>query len=366
MAVEDHRFPCETCGSDLRFDPVAMELTCDHCGNRQSIEVEDQRRTEAIQELDFRSALESLASDMVSEETRTSHCPSCGATIEFDEAVHARECPYCATPVVADTGVHRQIKPAAVLPFELDEETARQAMKDWLGSLWFAPNGMAQYARKGRRLSGVYTPCWTFDADTKTSYRGQRGTVYTETRTVNRNGKATRVSVSKVRWRRVSGGVARFFDDVLVLASTALPENFRKGMTRWDLSRLEPFMPEYIAGFRAEAYSVKLDEGWGEARRIMDRQIRRDIKFDIGGDRQKIDEMNTRVSDVTFKHVLVPLWLAAYKYRGTSYRFVVNGQTGEVQGERPWSAWKLFFAFLVAAILAATIGYLWAKSEGQI
>ena len=239
-------------------------------------------------------------------------------------------------------------------------------MKDWLGSLWFAPNGMAQYARKGRRLSGIYTPCWTFDADTKTEYRGQRGTVHTRTRTVTRNGKPTRVTTSEVRWRRVSGKVARFFDDVLVLASTALPEAFRKGMTRWDLTRLEPYMPEYLAGFRAEAYSVKLDEGWREARQVMDRQIRRDIRFDIGGDRQKIDEMHTQVSDVTFKHILVPLWLAAYKYRGTSYRFVVNGQTGEVMGERPWSAWKLFFAFLAAAIVAGAIGYLYAMSEGQV
>ena len=98
----------------------------------------------------------------------------------------------------------------------------------------------------------------------------------------------------------------------------------------------------------------------------MDRQIRRDIKFDIGGDRQKIDRIETQISQVTYKHVLVPLWLAAYKYRGKSYRFVVNGQTGEVQGERPWSALKLFFAFLAAVIVAAAVGYLWARSEGQI
>ena len=41
---------------------------------------------------------------------------------------------------------------------------------------------------------------------------------------------------------------------------------------------------------------------------------------------------------LTFKHVLLPVWLAAYRYRGKSFRFVVNGRTGSVEGERPWSS----------------------------
>ena len=366
MGIEDHRFPCDNCGSDLRYDPDSVRLVCDHCGNSQPIETDLAARRGAIEEHDFRAAFEALADATPTEETRVSKCPNCGASIEFDEEVHAKECPYCATPVVTDTGTHRQIKPAAVLPFELDEERARDAMKDWLGSLWFAPNGLADYARKGRRMSGIYTPCWTFDADTSTNYDGQRGTVHTKSHTVYHKGKPKRVTTSEVHWKHVSGRVSRFFDDVLVLASTALPEKFRRGMAHWDLSRLEPYMPEYLAGFRAESYTIGLTDGWKTSRQIMDRQIRRDIKFDIGGDRQKIDQMQTRVSNVTFKHILVPLWLAAYKYRGKSYRFVVNGQTGEVQGERPWSAWKLFLAFLVAVVVAAGLGYLWAKSEGQI
>ncbi|MEM6727471.1 MAG: primosomal protein N' (replication factor Y) - superfamily II helicase, partial [Pseudomonadota bacterium] len=71
----------------------------------------------------------------------------------------------------------------------------------------------------------------------------------------------------------------------------------------------------------------------------------------IGGDRQRIHEIDTRVSDVTFKHILLPVWMAAYKYRGKSYRFVINGRTGAVQGERPYSAWKIAFAVIIALIV---------------
>ena len=112
------------------------------------------------------------------EETRVNTCPNCGAQTEFDPDIHAAECPFCATPVVADTGCNRHIKPKGLLPFALDEDNARSAMKDWLGGLWFAPNGLQDSARKGRKMTGIYVPYWTFDADTKSSYRGERGTAH--------------------------------------------------------------------------------------------------------------------------------------------------------------------------------------------
>ena len=72
-------------------------------------------------------------------------------------------------------------------------------------------------------------------------------------------------------------------------------------------------------------------------------------------------DINTQVSDVTFKHILLPVWLAAYKYRGKTYRFVVNGRTGRVQGERPWSAIKIALAVIVGLIVAAAAGYIGAR-----
>jgi hypothetical protein len=98
----------------------------------------------------------------------------------------------------------------------------------------------------------------------------------------------------------------------------------------------------------------------------MDAIIARDVRFDIGGDHQQIHEIDTDVSDVTFKHILLPVWLAAYKYRGETYRFVVNGRTGRVQGERPWSAWKIAFAVLIGALVAGAIGYVVALEQGVL
>ena len=95
----------------------------------------------------------------------------------------------------------------------------------------------------------------------------------------------------------------------------------------------------------------------------MERVIRRDVKFDIGGDRQRIHDVDTQVSDVTFKHILLPVWLAAYKYRGRTFRFVVNGRTGRVQGERPYSAINITIAVVLGLIVAAGIGYVVAMNQ---
>lgn len=357
-ATDPHRFPCDACGSDFRFDPEQGLLVCDYCGNTAQIE-DRAAPAPAIRELDIRAALGARLSDAAMEETEVISCTGCGAMFDLGQHEHADICPFCATPVVTGTGPHRQIKPQGVLPFALTEAQARDAMTNWLGRLWFAPNGLQQYARKGRTMDGVYVPYWTFDAQTQTRYRGQRGMVYTTTRSVMRDGKRMQIRDQHVRWTRVRGTVARAFDDIVVLASRSLPKAFTDALAPWDLSALVPYTPHVLAGFRAEAYSIDLEDGFAEAQAHMDRVIERDVRFDIGGDRQRIDGLDTDVSDVTFKHVLLPVWIAAYKYRGQTYRFVVNGRSGRVRGERPWSAWKIALAVLVALITAAGLGALY-------
>jgi DNA-directed RNA polymerase subunit RPC12/RpoP len=357
--AEEHRYPCEQCGANLRYAPGQTKLVCDYCGHAQTIAPAGREKLAAMAEVDLAAGLAARIPASLVEETRATKCPSCGAKFDFDPTVHAAECPFCATPVVADTGLDRHIKPQAVLPFRLTEDAARQALTRWLGSLWFAPNGVRDYARRGRRMQGIYTPFWTFDADTASRYTGMRGDHYYETRTRRGPKGETRTErVQKTRWTPAAGRVARHFDDVVVLASRSLPRGHVDSLEPWDLSALEPYRPDYLAGFRAEGYTIELAEGHAMARERMKRVIENDVRRAIGGDVQKITSLSTDWSGETFKHILLPIWLAAYKFRGKSYRFVVNGQTGEVKGERPYSWIKIAFAIVLGAILAAGAAYL--------
>ena len=361
MADQDlHRFPCPQCGSDYEFDPARGALVCPYCGHEDTISDPGGPwgAADTLREQDYAKALQAGLSSGDYAETRVLPCTSCGAQIELSETVHGTVCPFCASPLVADTGMHRHIKPRGVLPFALTEPTARRAMGDWLGRLWFAPSGLKEFARKGRAMDGVYVPYWTFDADTQSRYAGQRGTVYYTTRSVVRNGRRHTEQVPQIRWRPAAGRVARFFDDVLVLGSHSLPKAFTDALPPWDLTQLRPYTPEYLAGMRSEAYGVELEDAFHQARQVMDQQIRRDVMFDIGGDRQRITKIDTKVGNVTFKHVLLPIWIAAYKYNGKSYRIVINGQTGRVEGERPWSVWKIALAVIAGFLAALAFAYL--------
>ena len=368
MAETDHHFPCSACGADLRYAPGQTHLRCGHCGQEQDIPAAPEGKALALGELDLNRALRDALPPGTMEDQRSTPCPSCGALVEFSGADHARECPFCATPVVIGTGTHRQIKPQALVPFALDERAARKAMTDWLGRLWFAPGGLVDYARKGRAMNGIYVPYWTFDAATRSRYQGQRGDHYYETRTVtvNVNGRneQRQEQVLKVRWTPRSGWVSRRFDDVLVLASQSLPRSYTEALEPWSLDQLTEYRPDYLAGFTAEGYTVGLAEGQGMAREKMAAVIHGDVRRDIGGDEQRVTRVDTDYSAETFKHILLPVWTAAYKFQGRSFRFVVNAQTGAVRGDRPWSPWKIAIAVVFGLIVAAGLAYLYQKQNG--
>ena len=131
----------------------------------------------------------------------------------------------------------------------------------------------------------------------------------------------------------------------------------------WDLSVLSAYEPRFLAGFRAEGYTIPVETAYREARAVIDGVIESDVRRDIGGDQQQIERIETEVGALTFKHVLLPVWLAAYRYRGRSFRFVVNGRTGSVQGERPWSGPKIAAMIALAVLVAMAIAYLQIARE---
>jgi hypothetical protein len=192
-----------------------------------------------------------------------------------------------------------------------------------------------------QRLRGVYLPFWTYDADTTTDYTGERGDDYTTTEsyTAVENGQTvTRTrTVVHTRWSGASGRVSNHFDDVLVPAGGAMPRPIVDRLEPWDLAALVPFADEYLASFESESYRIDLVSGFGLAKEVMQPVIDAAIRADIGGDHQRISQESTDYRDVTFKHLLLPMWVCSYRFRDRVYRFVVNARTGEVQGERPWS-----------------------------
>lgn len=336
-------FSCGGCGSSLEFQPGAAVLVCRHCGTETPLADADG----TIEELDLGEWLASLEQAEETEEVLTAACCGCGARVERDTRLSADTCPFCGTTIVAEGGSHKRIKPRSLLPFKVDRGSAVESFRRWVSKRWFAPNDFKERVRLDTALSGIYIPYWTFDAAVTTRYTGRRGTV----RQIRSNGK----TVTRTSWTPVSGTVHDAFDDLLVPATRSLPYDHLEELEPWDLSDLIPFHAQYMSGFRAESYQIGLEEGFAEAREQMDGLIRETIKRDIGGDRQQIRSMRSDFKNLTFKHILLPVWISVYRYRNKSFRFLVNARTGETQGERPWSLAKVAITAVLAVVLAALL-----------
>jgi DNA-directed RNA polymerase subunit RPC12/RpoP len=354
--MEQTRFPCEACGASLQFAPGTASLKCPYCGHENKIS----QAEAAIEELDYHAALAELVKAQPVLESITVKCGNCAAEFTLDPVIRSADCPFCGTPVVLeDTHKSVILKPQSLLAFALTDQQARERFAAWLQSLWFAPNKVKHYARQGGGLTGMYIPYWTFDCSTTSSYTGQRGEYYyvTETYTEEENGRPVQRTrqVRRTNWYPASGTVWRDFDDVLALASNSLPRSQTEHLEPWDLENLVPYSEQYLSGFRTEAYQVDVQQGFERAKDLMAVQINEDIRQDIGGDEQRIHGVQTRHDHITCKHILLPIYLAAYRVGDKSYRFVVNGRTGEVQGERPYSWIKITTAVLVAIAVLTII-----------
>jgi len=355
--MADKQFECGQCGASLEFAPGTNSLTCPYCAHENPIEA----AAGTIEEVDYHEALANAAAGEAVEERLEVKCGSCGASSTLGPNVAADECPFCGTPTVQAGAATRVLRPMALLPFKIRREEARAAFREWIGGLWFAPNALQKRGKQSERLQGVYMPYWTYDCRTESRYTGQRGEHYWETvtRTVTVNGKTERRQerVRKTRWYPAGGRVRNTFDDVLVLASESLPRKQTDALEPWDLRNLEPYQDSYLSGFKAESYRVTLDGGFEKAKFKMDPVIRAAICRDIGGDEQRIHQVKTRYDDITFKHILLPIWISAYRYHQKIFRFMVNGRTGEVQGERPWSWVKIALAAIAGAAVIGALVY---------
>lgn len=349
------RYRCPGCGADLLFAPTDGALTCNFCQHKESIA----ESKEAIVECDYERYLKLLPEQLteLAADTLEVDCKGCGAKVTFTPPVTASQCSFCGTALVAQAKSPDPIvAPAAVLPFRVEKAAATDAIKKWIASRWFAPDALKRFAVPGG-ISGVYIPFWTYDSYTVSHYTGQRGQYYYETEyytQTDSNGNQVQASrqVRRTAWYPVAGTVTRWFDDVLIAGTKSLPARALAELEPWDLPELKPYDPAFLAGYKAERYQVTLAEGFERAQGVMSGIIANDIRYQIGGDEQQIFSVQTQHSAITFKHILLPVYVGAYHLQNKLYQVVVNARTGEVQGERPYSWIKItLFAILVISIL---------------
>jgi hypothetical protein len=348
-AERGRSFPCDRCGAELELRAGGAALRCGHCGAEHPLTV---AAGAPVEENDLRAA---LARQVELRKARTGTaaarvelaCRACGAAVTFEGTLTSTFCSFCGVPVqradARDAGGGVPVD--AVLPFAVEGPAARAAVAAWVRGRWCAPGDFKRRAITGD-VQGVYLPYFTFDAMTATEYAGERGEHYT----VKVGSGEEEREEQRTRWSPASGSFHRSFDDQLLPAFRSLPQKLLRALEPWPLERCLPFTPEALAGKLAHCHDVPLDECFAAARKEMEEAIADEVEERIGGDDQRVHSIRTGWAGLTYRQLLLPVWLLAYRYRARTYRVAVNACTGEVVGERPWSAGKVVVAVLTLGV----------------
>jgi hypothetical protein len=321
---------------------------CPHCGREEPVVDDGERPGERGLEATLADPEAALAAPGEAGPEQELTCPNCAGNIGFSGTLTATRCPYCASPVQR-SDIHEapaRLPVDGVVPFGLDQPEAKAHVDAWIKGRWFAPNAFKKYATTGS-FSAVYLPFFTFDAGTVTEYTGQRGD--TRTRTVG-HGENRRTEFY-TEWRHAAGTVEVGFDDVAIGADSSLDADRLRDLEPWPTQDARAFRREYLAGAVSRTYERSLAECHASAQERMTEEIRDAVKADIGGDQQRIHSMSTAWFDQTYRHLLLPLFLLVVTFQQKPFQVFVNGVTGEVHGQRPYSWVKITAASVLAAVL---------------
>lgn len=345
VATARAKFSCPACGGEAEWNPAKQALVCPYCGTESPAELSTRDADTLVVEHDLVVALRAIpdsARGWQAEKTSV-QCQSCHAISIFDPSKISKNCEFCgSTALVPYEQVKDDFRPESLLPLKVAEPRAREVIRSWYGRQWLAPNGFAGKALTDT-VHGIYLPYWTFDARVFARWTADSGTYY-YTRVNNK-------TVRRVRWTPAAGDLTHVFDDDLVGASLGVHAGLLRAIEPFPTTELVPYDPGYLSGWVVERYQIDLVAAAQRSRQQMDAALRDMCARQVPGDTYRNLVVSPVYSDQTFKHILAPVWMLSYTYGRRSFQVLVNGVTGKIAGERPWSWVKIALLILVGVMI---------------
>jgi predicted RNA-binding Zn-ribbon protein involved in translation (DUF1610 family) len=350
-------FECPQCGASTAYSIADGSLTCTHCGYYEAPAKEITGKS--AQAFEFKLETLDRAAQGWGETRNELACQNCGARISYPSNALTHTCPFCASNKVIQRAAPQDVlRPRFLIPFVVQSEECRKFARQWLGSSWMTPKRLQNVARLAT-FTPIYLPFWTFDAVTEATWRAQVGHTETE-RYYDHHHKSWKTRTKTV-WKWETGQAQKNFDDLLILGTARLSKNLLQKINQFNLGDLVAYDAKFLAGLQAQAYDVLLEDAWEQARQTMRETTRQACREQASTPQIRTFSMNLIFNDENWRYILLPIFVAAYSFQKESYQVFINGQTGEIAGQRPadWpKIWLVAAASLAPGLLLSLIGLL--------
>jgi DNA-directed RNA polymerase subunit RPC12/RpoP len=351
--AQTEAFTCPSCGGRLQFEIEKADLACPYCGYVKATEKKQAADT-AEQLVDF--VLPTTRAHRWAEAQQRLGCEHCGAVSLLPPGQQADRCPYCASNRLVKAAESAElVDPQVIALMKVSAQEALSLARKWLMQGMFAPDDLVAKVDQ-IKLRPAYYPFWTFDGTLEITW----------------NCEVNEGSSKAPRWVPRSGSEFDLFDDILVPGLRSMPLEELNSIEPFDLKNLVEFSPQFLAGWLALSYDLSLADATLQARQKVINRLRRSLvsKVEPGREKRNLTSGGGKWSGLTFKYVLLPLWVGTYLYHRGEYRMLVNGQTGKVGGKRPRDVFKVWMIatliLLVIAFIVAIVYLAWLRSTGTV
>jgi len=290
--------------------------------------------------------------------TSTFRCQSCGSEVDAPRDQRSLRCPFCDSTYVAELTPEQRTgqRPEFIIGFEVSREKAQELFFQWIGkNSFFRPGDLVKKAATEKQ-QGVYIPFWHFSMIAMSQWSAQIGEHWyrTETYTVkNSQGKTeTRTrTVQETEWWPLSGIYRKYYSGYMVSASKGLPQQEAFAIQPYRLNTMMRYRPMYLAGWLSEEYSISREVALATTQQEFRKRERNSISGFLPGDVQSGLNVQTDLDVGGSDLVLLPVHVLSYRYGDKVFRFLVNGQTGKMVGEKPWSGSRIALAIIAVIVL---------------
>ena len=339
------RYACPSCGAGLEFDSKLQKMKCPYCDSVFSV-------------TDFMADSPQPAEKPNSEAVSgfgVYHCSTCGAEVITDDVTAATNCPYCSNPIILTGKVDGNMMPDYIIPFKINREEAKAALKKHLRDKKLLPKVFTTEHHLDE-IKGIYVPFWLFDttADSHASYTMTKTRMWSDS-----NYSYTETS----RYRAERSGTIRF-ENIPADGSRKMADDLMESLETFDFGSAVSFDPVYFSGYFADRYDISAEECESRIENRVRKSAMDALEDTVTGYGSVMQESgNVRLVNTVRKYAMYPVWILNTTWRGKTYMFAMNGESGKFVGDLPidkmiyWK-WRLLYGLGFAGILYGAMYFL--------